>query len=104
MPDLLKKELIFDLIFIDGSHEYKDVITDLEICSKLSDKDTLVILDDVYYEKDKDGLSSVDNHNLGPTKAWNEFKLKNLVIEDGYIEFETENTNKRSIVYGKFTF
>ena len=104
LPDLLKKELIFDLIFIDGSHEYKDVITDLEICSKLSDKDTLVILDDVYYEKDKDGLSSVDNHNLGPTKAWNEFKLKNLVIEDGYIEFETENTNKRSIVYGKFTF
>ena len=53
----------FDLIFVDGSHEYKDVKKDLENYSKLLSKDGILAVHDI--------------HNIehpGVNKAWNEFK------------------------------
>lgn len=102
LPTLIEKNKKYDLIFIDGSHKYEDVVIDLEHARKLSNKDTLVILDDVYLvNKDEDQMF-FDSHNLGPTKAWREMLYENKIIQIGYEEFKSSNTNKRSIAYGQF--
>ena len=102
MPTLIDKNKKYDLIFIDGSHKYEDVVIDLEHARKLSNKDTLVVLDDVYLvNKDEDQMF-FDSHNLGPTKDWREMLYENKIIQIGYEEFKSSNTNKRSIAYGQF--
>lgn len=102
LPLLIDKNKKYDLIFIDGSHKYEDVVIDLEHARKLSNKDTLVVLDDVYLvNKDEDEMF-FDSHNLGPTKAWREMLNENKIIQIGYEEFKSSNTNKRSIAYGQF--
>jgi len=101
LPTLIDKNKKYDLIFIDGSHKYEDVVIDLNHARKLSNKDTLIILDDVYLVN-KDQEMFFDSHNLGPTKAWKEMLYENKIFQIGYEEFETSNTNKRSIVYGQF--
>lgn len=101
LPTLIGENKKYDLIFIDGSHKYEDVIVDLNYARKLSNKDTLIILDDVYIVN-KQEETFFDSHNLGPTKAWKEMLYENKVNQIGYEEFESTNTNKRSIVYGKF--
>lgn len=101
LPTLVDENKKYDLIFIDGSHKYEDVIVDLNYARKLSSKDTLIILDDVYIVNEQEEIF-FDSHNLGPTKAWKEMLSENKVNQIGYKEFESTNTNKRSIVYGKF--
>jgi len=39
----------FDVIFIDGGHDYEVISFDIEHCKKLSHKDTIVIVDDVVF-------------------------------------------------------
>ena len=56
----------FDLIFIDGSHEYKDVKNDLTIYSKFLSKNGVLAIHDLH-----------NNDYPGVSKAWNEFKIKN---------------------------
>jgi len=102
LKELIRKKKMYDLIFIDGSHEYTDVIIDLTLSQELSNKKTLIILDDVYLNKQLDASENFDSHNIGPTKAWKEFIDNNLIIQTGYVEFKSTNTNKRSIVYGHF--
>lgn len=102
LPKLIEQKKIYDLIFIDGSHIYEDVIVDLELTKMLANKDTLLILDDVYLETENFDEINIDSHNFGPTKAWSEFLQKNIIQQKGYLEFNTANTNKRSIVYGNF--
>ena len=43
----LNPDIRFDVIFIDGGHDYEVVKSDLENCLKLSDSSTLIIVDDV---------------------------------------------------------
>jgi predicted O-methyltransferase YrrM len=57
----------FDVIFIDGCHEYDVAKQDLENCIKLAHKDTIIIMDDTIYTK---GLET--SWTIGPTNAWNE--------------------------------
>ncbi len=104
LPSLVEKNKKYDLIFIDGSHKYEDVIVDLNYARKLSNKDTLIILDDVYLINEDEEKIFFDSHNLGPTKAWKEMLDDNKIFQTGYKEFESFNTNKRSIVYGQFVF
>lgn len=53
----------FDLIFVDGSHEYKDVKRDLENYSKLLSKNGILAVHDIH------GIEYP-----GVNKAWMEFK------------------------------
>lgn len=55
----------FDVIFIDGGHDYHIAKGDLENCRKLAHKDTLIIMDDTMRTRDWFG-----EWNIGPTKAW----------------------------------
>ena len=56
----------FDLIFIDGSHECKDVKNDLTIYSKFLSKNGVLAIHDLH-----------NNDYPDVSKAWNEFKIKN---------------------------
>lgn len=66
---IIEKFQPFDLIFVDGSHEYEDVKKDLgNYCKMLSDNGV---------------LAAHDIHSreyVGVNKAWNEFKRQNNFI------------------------
>ena len=62
MINLAKKFKPFDLIFIDGSHEYKDVKNDLQTYSKMLSENGVLVAHDIHQE------------NMGVKKAWTEFK------------------------------
>ena len=65
----------FDIIFIDGNHEYDTVILDLHNCKQLAHPDTIVILDDtIQYTKEFEC-----SWNIGPTKAWKECVANNKI-------------------------
>ena len=66
----------FDVIFIDGGHEYLTAKADLENCRKLSHKDTIVIMDDTMFSP-----HWIAHWNIGPTTAWKEFVEQNKILE-----------------------
>ena len=87
------KNETFDIIFIDGDHEYDVAIQDLKNCMCLSNKDTIVILDDT--------VTSDEYHQswtIGPTKAWKEFKNKGLLTEHNSKTYE----KGRGMSWGKY--
>jgi len=45
----IKFDIIFDIIFIDGGHDYEIAKADMENCFHLAHKDTIVILDDTIF-------------------------------------------------------
>jgi predicted O-methyltransferase YrrM len=85
----------FDVIFIDGGHEYSIALADIENCKKLAHKDTIVIMDDTIYNKN---LSMF--YNTGPTQAWTEFVDKKKILEIDRVEYQLG----RGMSYGKYVF
>ena len=55
----------FDVIFIDGGHDYSIAKADLDNCMRLAHKDTIVLIDDTIYTPGWER-----NYTIGPTKAW----------------------------------
>jgi len=83
---------VFDLIFIDGGHDYDVAIADLENCRKLAKNDTIVILDDTLFTGE--GL------NYGPTKAWLTQVNSGKITEMGRVLYEPG----RGMAWGKYVF
>lgn len=65
----------FDLIFIDGGHEYNIALNDINNCKRLSHKNTVIIIDDVVINKNMQ-----KKWNSGPTEAWM-YAFKNKIIK-----------------------
>ena len=86
-------DLKFDIIFIDGSHNFDIVIKDMENCMNLCHKDTIIIMDDTMYKKDW-----VKSWNIAPNLVWDTYKINNKIIEMCSIDV----AEGRGMSYGKF--
>ena len=71
LDSLIKDSKVYDLIFIDGCHEYSGVKSDLDRCLKLCHENTVIIMDDLVPFK-KWGKDVV--------KIWNEYIENNKII------------------------
>ena len=74
--------ILFDVIFIDGGHEYEVAHADLMNCRMLSNNETIIIMDDIV---SKNELQA--GHTLGPTKAWSDLVKKNLLVEIEHVDY-----------------
>ncbi len=85
----------FDLIFIDGGHDYKISNADLVNCKKLANEDTVVIMDDTVYADEW-----TQDWTLGPTKTWVEHVTRGEISEMHKIDYE----KGRGMSWGKYVF
>lgn len=67
MIALLDRDVRFDIILIDGSHKYHDVVREIPLAKELCREGGLVILDDVYPHNEK--LRSHEKVIEGPWAA-----------------------------------
>ena len=87
----------FDLIYIDGGHEYKDARDDILKSKELAHDKSILVVDDVVERN----MQHLDHSNSGPTKAWKEFLENGFVSALEYLEF-TDNNIYRSAVVGRY--
>jgi predicted O-methyltransferase YrrM len=94
VPDYYKKnKQKFDIIFIDGGHEYNTAKNDILNCRHMSHENTIVIVDDIVKDKHK-----MAHWNEGPTTSWNESIETGIICELGYECF----TPGRGQCWGKY--
>lgn len=86
----------FDMIFIDGGHDFETAYADLIYCRSLAHADTIIIMDDTMYYSD--GRPA----DCGPTNAWLQGLTRGVIQEepDGRKMFDYY----RGMSIGKYIF
>jgi predicted O-methyltransferase YrrM len=83
----------FDLIFIDGGHDYMIANADLENCRKLANENTIVMMDDTMYTV---GWNECYTH--GPTQTWVEHMNNGTIKEIKHVDY----CRGRGMSWGKY--
>lgn len=83
----------FDIIFIDGGHDYDVAYGDLINCRKLAKEETIVIMDDIISND-----INPPNYTIGPKKAWLNLIKNNLLMEINHSDYG----NNRGQSVGKY--
>ena len=83
----------FDVIFIDGGHDYATAKADLINCLGLAHKNSTVLFDDVLFV-----TNGFPGYAVGPTVLWVESLISKYVIQTGFGLFNKE----RGLVWGQY--
>ena len=97
VPDYAKNNTTkFDLIFIDGGHEYVFSKGDLHNCKALAHEKTVVIMDDTQWTPQLRA-----GWNDGPNKSWLEARDSGLIKQIACVDF---NVPGRGMSWGNYLF
>ena len=83
VPEYSNTEKPFDVIFIDGGHDYPIAYGDILNCKNLAHTDTIVIMDDTI--KNQNWLRG---WNYGPNRAWADCITNKIIEEIGSEDYE----------------
>ena len=72
----------FDIIFIDGGHDYEIAYADLMNCRKLANENTILIMDDIVKKPEFQV-----GYTIGPSKAWNTLIQNDLLVETNHTDY-----------------
>lgn len=74
----------YDLIFVDGDHSYEGIKRDFEVALPFADKDTLIVIDNVWDIRLKEVRQFYDEMKLTKWdfEEWNDENFKNNMVQD----------------------
>lgn len=75
---------VYDLIFVDGDHSYEGIKRDFEVIQTVADKNTLIVIDNVWDIRLKDVRKFYDELNLVKYdfEDWNDEHYSDNMVQD----------------------